>query len=427
MATVQPFDGTRYNPDHVKLGGVLAPPYDVISDAKRDELYGRDLRNIVRIDSGATFPDDVEGVDDRYTRAASFLASWHDLGVLVRDDQEGFYVVDHSFQHPDGSARNRRGLLATVEATPWESSDLRPHERTLRGPKADRLALLRATRAQTSPVFAVWTGSERIVDALEGVATGHALLGGRLDGEVASEKLLLWRVADPEQVAAIAAALHSAKLYVADGHHRYETARVYAEEIGGEGPHRYVLMCLVALEDPGLTVFPTHRLLKDLRPDQHEALANAIRRDFELKRLESTDELVPAYGQPVSMGYIDAHFRQPWMLTLKDQATADAALSDHAEPYRRLDTAVLEALILKGALGMTDDDIDHLTGLGYARDFDDALRLVQDGDYDAAFFVAATPIEQVRAVAAAGESMPPKSTYFFPKVPTGLLFNPLSE
>jgi uncharacterized protein (DUF1015 family) len=115
------------------------------------------------------------------------------------------------------------------------------------------------------------------------------------------------------------------------------------------------------------------------------------------------------------------------MLTLKDQATADAALSDHAEPYRRLDTAVLEALILKGALGMTDDDIDHLTGLGYARDFDDALRLVQDGDYDAAFFVAATPIEQVRAVAAAGESMPPKSTYFFPKVPTGLLFNPLSE
>ena len=136
---------------------------------------------------------------------------------------------------------------------------------------------------------------------------------------------------------------------------------------------------------------------------------------------------MPDYGQPVSMGYIDAHFRQPWMLTLKDQATADAALSDHAEPYRRLDTAVLEALILKGALGMTDDDIDHLTGLGYARDFDDALRLVQDGDYDAAFFVAATPIEQVRAVAAAGESMPPKSTYFFPKVPTGLLFNPLSE
>jgi len=153
----------------------------------------------------------------------------------------------------------------------------------------------------------------------------------------------------------------------------------------------------------------------------------ALRRDFDIKRLDSTDELVPSYGQPVRLGYIDAHFRQPWMLTLKDQAIADAALEDHAEPYRRLDTAVLEALILKGALGMTDDDIDHLAGLGYARDFDQALELVQDGDYDAAFFVAATPIEAVREVAAAGESMPPKSTYFFPKVPTGLLFNPLSD
>ncbi len=172
---------------------------------------------------------------------------------------------------------------------------------------------------------------------------------------------------------------------------------------------------------------PTHRLLRHLRPDQHESLANVIRQDFDIKRLTSTDELVPTYGQPVSLGYIDAHFRQPWMLTLKDQAIADAALPDHAEPYRRLDTAVLEALILKGALGMTDEDIDHLAGLGYARDFDQALQLVNDGDYDAAFFVAPTPIEEVRAVAAAGESMPPKSTYFFPKVPTGLLFNPLSE
>ena len=186
-------------------------------------------------------------------------------------------------------------------------------------------------------------------------------------------------------------------------------------------------MCLVSLEDPGLTVFPTHRLLRDLRPDQQEALAQAIRRDFEIRRLDNTTELAPLYGQPVSMGYIDAHSRQPFMLTLKDQAIANAALADHAEPYRRLDTAVLEALILKGALGMTDDDIDHLNGLGYARNFDEALDAVMTGGYDAAFFVAATPIEQVREVAAAGESMPPKSTYFFPKVPTGLLFNPLDD
>ena len=237
----------------------------------------------------------------------------------------------------------------------------------------------------------------------------------------------VWRVTDPGAIAQITGAAAPAELLIADGHHRYETARVYADEIGGEGPHRYVLMCLVALEDPGLTVFPTHRLLRDLRPDQHETLADAIRRDFTIEKLESTGELAPTYGQPVRLGYIDAHFRQPYMLTLKDPAIAEAALADHAAPYRRLDTAVLEALILKGALQMTDDDIDHMAGLDYARDFDHALDLVQSGARDAAFFVAPTPIEEVRAVAAAGESMPPKSTYFFPKVPTGLLFNPLDS
>ena len=169
MATVQPFAGTRYNPEHVKLGGVLAPPYDVITDAQRDELYGRDLRNIVRIDYGITYPEDIEGVDDQYTRAASFLTSWLELDVLVRDAPASFYVVDHPFQHPDGTQRRRRGVLATVGATPWELSDLRPHERTLRGPKADRLALMRATRAQTSPVFAVWTGAGDIAETLDGL------------------------------------------------------------------------------------------------------------------------------------------------------------------------------------------------------------------------------------------------------------------
>jgi len=185
-------------------------------------------------------------------------------------------------------------------------------------------------------------------------------------------------------------------------------------------------MCLVALQDPGLTVFPTHRLINGLRPEQHEQLAEAIRRDFDVQELRSTDELTPSPGQPVGIGYIDAHFQRPFMLTLKDDGIADRALADHAEPYRRLDTAVLEALIIKGALGLSDADIDHLNGLGYARDDAQALELVRARQYDAAFFMAPTPVEQVQAVAAAGESMPPKSTYFFPKVPTGLLFNPLS-
>jgi uncharacterized protein (DUF1015 family) len=154
-------------------------------------------------------------------------------------------------------------------------------------------------------------------------------------------------------------------------------------------------------------------------------LAEALRRDFEIERLDDQALLPPPAGDTVRIGYIDSHFRQPFRLTLKDPAIADAALPDHAEPYRRLDTAVLEALILKGALGMTDESIDHLEGLGYARDDAEALQLVSSGEYDAAFFMAPTPVQRVQAVASAGESMPPKSTYFYPKVPTGLLFNRL--
>jgi uncharacterized protein (DUF1015 family) len=419
MADVEPLRALHYNLDRTGgLQDVVAPPYDVIDAEQRAKLEARSPYNVVRID--------LPVGTDPYGNAARLLAAWRDEGVVVQDERPALWAIEQDYTGPDGQIRRRTGFLARVRVEDYGPGRIRPHERTHPGPKEDRLNLTRATKANLSPIFSLYddeTGTATGV--LANATTTAAPWGEATDDDGTVNRV--WRIDDAKAITAIHDALANSELLIADGHHRYETARVYAEEIGGEGPHRYVLMCLVALEDPGLTVFPTHRLLKDLRPDQHEALANAIRRDFELKRLESTDELVPAYGQPVSMGYIDAHFRQPWMLTLKDQATADAALSDHAEPYRRLDTAVLEALILKGALGMTDDDIDHLTGLGYARDFDDALRLVQDGDYDAAFFVAATPIEQVRAVAAAGESMPPKSTYFFPKVPTGLLFNPLSE
>jgi uncharacterized protein (DUF1015 family) len=185
-------------------------------------------------------------------------------------------------------------------------------------------------------------------------------------------------------------------------------------------------MCLVALEDPGLTVFPTHRLLRDLTPEKRQALRETIERDFDVTVLESVEELPPAENDRLELGYVDSFHKRPLRLTLKSQASADAALAGRSEPYRRLDTAVTEALLLKGALGMTDDDIDHLNGLGYARDDRQAIDSVLDGTFDAALFMAPTPVRRVQDVAASGESMPPKSTYFFPKVPTGALFNPLS-
>jgi uncharacterized protein (DUF1015 family) len=220
-------------------------------------------------------------------------------------------------------------------------------------------------------------------------------------------------------------ALSSAELLIADGHHRYETARVYADEVGGEGPHRYVLMCLVALQDEGLTIFPTHRLIRDTTRQTQEALGTTLKELFEVEPIEHSQLRPPDGEGPLTMGYIDSFFKRGFRLTLKHQGSADEALAGMPEPYRHLDTAILEALVLKGPLGLTEDDIAHLNGLGYSRTDDEALKLVLSGEYDAAFFLRSTPVQQVRDIAAAGVNMPPKSTYFFPKVPTGLLFNPL--
>jgi uncharacterized protein (DUF1015 family) len=185
-------------------------------------------------------------------------------------------------------------------------------------------------------------------------------------------------------------------------------------------------MCLVALEDRGLTVFPTHRLVRGLDSARQEALAEALRRDFEIAEVP-LEEIAPSPGTgPLQLGYIDADLKRPFRLTLKDQAIADAALAGRSDAYRHLDTGVLETLLLKGALGLSDEDISHFNGLFYARDTAEALAMVSSGEYDAAFLMRPTPVAQVRDVAAAGEHMPPKSTYFFPKLLTGLLFNPLS-
>jgi uncharacterized protein (DUF1015 family) len=360
---------------------------------------------------------------DPYRKAVDLLTRWTNEGFLVQDDRPALWLLTQEFTGPDGQRRTRSGFLARVRIEEYGAGRIRPHERTHPGPKEDRLRLTRATRANLSPIFALYDDPEHTVGvALRAEAPPW---GEATEAEGTINRL--WRIEDPDAISAVKQALADKELLIADGHHRYETARAYAEEIGGEGPHRYVLMCLVALQDTGLTVFPTHRLLRGLTPDQHEELADTLRDDFEIAPLETTSRLEPPPGERVKFGYIDAHFKRPFLLTLKDQGIADAALPDHAEPYRRLDTAVLEALILKRTLAMTDEQIDHLEGLGYARNAREALELVQRGEYDAAFFMAPTPIERVQAVAAAGETMPPKSTYFFPKVPTGLVFNSLNE
>jgi uncharacterized protein (DUF1015 family) len=421
VADVQPLRALHY--DLARTGGlqpVAAPPYDVIDPERRADLAARSPYNAVAID----LPQGPGG-EDPYAHAAAVLEGWRREGAVVRDPEPALWALEQDYTGPDGRERTRRGLFARVRVEDYGPGRIRPHERTHPGPREDRLRLTRATRANLSPIFSLYDDPEGGVWGAVAPHLTEPPWGELTDDEGTRQRL--WRVGDPGVAAAVEAGMAGRELLIADGHHRYETARVYAEEVGGEGDHRYVLMNLVALQDPGLTVFPTHRLLSGLDGDRREALRDAVARDWEAEdvapeALEPTGE----DGGRIAIGYLDAERRRPVRLTLRDQGIADAALPGMPSPYRRLDTAVLEALLLKGALGMTEDDISHLHGLEYARSTDQAREAVLDGAAQAAFFMRGTPVDLVRDVAATGESMPPKSTYFFPKVPTGLLFNPLA-
>ncbi len=421
MAEVKPLRTLRYDLRAVgSLDAVIAPPYDVIDPQRRAALVERSPFNVVEID----LPEPHDGPEDPYAHAATVMEAWRQQSVLVREREPALWALAQDFTAPDGSRRTRTGFFARVRVEDYGAGRIRPHERTQPGPKEDRLRLTRATRANLSPIFSLFDDPGGEAQAALEAAVGDEPFAAATDDDGVENRL--WRIADPAALEAIERTLAPRELLIADGHHRYETARIYAQEVGGEGEHRYVLMFLCALSDPGLAVFPTHRLLTDLGdPALQERLGAALKRDFEIERVERSAVEPPSDANAVAFGYMDAHFRQPFRLRLRDPQVAAAALPERSEAYRSLDTAVLEALVLREALGMSEGDIAAQRGVTYAKSTDAALEAVESGAADAAFFMRATPIEQVQAVAAAGESMPPKSTFFYPKVPTGLVFSPL--
>jgi uncharacterized protein (DUF1015 family) len=417
MAEVKPLAALHYNLDAIpSLAAVTAPPYDVIDPAQRAELLARSPVNVVEID----LPQAPAG-GDPYEHAAETLEAWTLQGVLAADRQPAIWALSQDYAGPDGERRTRRGLLARVRVTDYGPGLVRPHERTRPGPKQDRLLLTRATRHNLSPILALHPGS--VWSHLEPHVAGDPWAeAADPDGTLHR----VWRIADPSVHEAVGAGLADAELLIADGHHRYETARTYAEEIGGEGPHRYTLTCLVSLEDPGLTVFGTHRLLRDLDAAAQDRLAEAISELFTAEDVAES-ELDPSCSEGIGVfGYIDARSRRPLRLRLKDPAALDRVLAGRSDAYRKLDAAILEELVLKQSLGLTGEDIAAKRGLGYAKEVAEVSRELDTGACQAAFLLRATPVAQVREVAAAGETMPPKSTYFFPKLLTGIVFNPLS-
>ncbi|OJU83507.1 MAG: hypothetical protein BGO11_13380 [Solirubrobacterales bacterium 70-9] len=426
MADVQPLKALHY--DLAKVGGlgaVASPPYDVIDAAERAALLARSPYNAVAVDLPVPFdPADPASrpVGDPYEDAARLIDAWRSEGVLVADDEDAVWALSQDYTAPDGTTHTRHGVLARVRVEDYETGTVRPHERTHPGPLRDRLELTRATRLNLSPIFSLSTADPwpLVEPALSPEPWGEVT---DADGTVNR----VWRVADPGVVAAVVERLAGAQLLIADGHHRYETARAYRDEVGGEGPQNYTLMALTGLDDPGLTVFPTHRLLSGFAadPERRERLLAGLADLFEVTEV-TREELDPAGTEGVGVfGLYDAADGSSRRLRLRDTAEVDRRLAGKPEAYRRLDSAILETLVLMGLAGMSEEDITERRGLEYAKSVDAAVEMVADGIYDLAFIQRPVPIEQVKAVAETDENMPPKSTYFFPKVMTGFVFSPV--
>jgi uncharacterized protein (DUF1015 family) len=418
MAEIQPLHAVHYETHTAgALEGLVAPPYDVIDDRMRGELTAKSPFNIVEVD----LPKPEEG-EDPYAHAEHIFEAWLQQGILVKEREPSIWVMRQQFRL-GGQTINRTGFFARVRVEDYGPGRIRPHERTHPGPKEDRLRLTRATRANLSPIFSLYNDpGDAAWNVLDPVTETEPFFTV-VDADGIADRV--WRVTDEQTIADLQAALAERELLIADGHHRYETARVYNEEIGGEGDHNYVLQFLCSMEDPGMVILPTHRLLTDLKDSaKQEALAATLREHFDIERVDHAD-LEPPAGDMPAFGYIDSFFKQGFRLTLKDRASLEQAMPDKPEAYRRLDTAVLESLIVRGPAGLSEDDISHLNGLAYSKDAEEAIAAVESGQADAAFILRGTPIDQVREVAAVGETMPPKSTFFYPKIPTGLLINPL--
>jgi uncharacterized protein (DUF1015 family) len=412
LARVRAFAGLRYDPARIPLADVIAPPYDVITPALQDDLYSRAMQNVVRVELGYRYDSDREGVQDQYLRARDHLRVWLEQGFLTRDQEPSLYIHRHSFPAPDGSGQlTRMGCFAAVEPAPYDRGDVLRHELTLKQPREDRLRLLLATGVQTSPILLLFEDGREMVAALhDQVADEPALAEAVVAGERGPESHQLWRVCEPRAVARITELLSSSRLFIADGHHRYETA------LGLHLPG--VLALLAPLEDPATIILPTHRVLPHSRLDPDELMTALVGSGWRAQRMDGIEPGLASLAELRDSwhAYLIFDSITSWLVSRRRQAASGAASAAH------LDVAVLNREILEAHLGLGAADFEA-GRLHYTREPGEAMRLVAERG-SVGFLLNPPSVAEVAQVSVAGAAMPQKSTYFFPKVPAGLVMLP---
>jgi len=440
MAEIQPFRGLRYNTKKVKLTEIITEPYDRITPGMQETYYKRNPYNIVRIILGKD--DDPEHPErDKYKRAKIYIEEWEKKGILSKEIQKALYIYEQEFE-VKGELKKRRGLIARVRLEEFNSKKVLPHEQTFPKHKEDRLKLLRATENNTEQVFLLYKDDDRRVQK----AIEEALAKAELGAEVRDEDGFLHRlrvIMDMKAIQKIKKAMADKILIIADGHHRYETSLNYRHEAlketkkaKGDEPFEYIMMTLFDLNDTGLVILPTFRLVRGLEKLTEEGLQNLFAENFEInvvswpgfsdratlaniqKKVESERHTFAAYI---------ARFKKFFIFHLKGEEILEKIEAQKPLVWKRLDVAILHSLLIDRLAAFTDKPFNLENNVSYIRNLEQGLKIVMDGEYDLIFLLKPCSLQQVREVVETGELMPHKSTDFFPKLKSGLVMNPLDE
>lgn len=440
MAKVIPFCGTRYNTDKFKnLDDVTMPPYDVISKEEQQKLYDKDEFNFIRVDYGMEFDSDDEG-NNRYTRGGDYLRRWIDEQVLVREDEPAFYIYEQIFSLNDGKpAHSLKGILSLVELREFEDRVVLPHEFTISKAKTDRLNLMRTTGANTSPVYSLYLDDEETIARLiEENSDGEPDISFTSSEDI---KQHIWVIKDKATIEKISGLFKNKQVFIADGHHRYETALNYRRERHeadgtpiGSADYDYIMMMLVSMSNSGLFVFPTHRMIRDIESFDETMLIGSLTEQFVVSKIHFTEgdyasiikeRLANTVDEKLFALYTGGNYY--YLLKLKSLESASAIEDDMSDAYKQLDVTILHKLILEKYLGIDDENMRSQKNLVYTQQEAEAVKAVQEGKYKCAFLINPTKLSEIRAVALENEKMPQKSTYFWPKLVTGLVINKFED
>ena len=426
MALVKPFAAIRYNKEKAgEIETLVCPPYDIVSLDEREKLIEKNEYNMISLE--------LPMGEDPYKEANDVFKLWQEKGIMKKDMEEGIYIYEEEFFEnvTKGEKKILRGFIAKVRVEDFKNGVILPHEETLSKAKEDRFNLLKATNCNFSSVYSLYEDEEKVTDKkLNNIASSTKPRYEFSDGLVTHR---LWVINDELTIESICDDFADRKLYIADGHHRYETAinyRNYCRENNIYAPEAdFVMMMLVNMSHEGLVVHPTHRLIKGLENfDSEKLIENSkayleIEEKADLSNLE--EELKIKYEAGLASFVFYNGGENYTLLTLKDRNVMDSILPEKSEASRNLDVTILHNLILERLLGIDKENMAKGKNLSYTRCTEEAIKSVKDGESNAAFILNPTRVKEIGSVAAAGEKMPQKSTYFYPKIITGLTLNPL--